>query len=146
MIYFIRQGDTNFIKIGYTNGNPQKRLDSLQGGNPQKLELIAQWESGSAKQEWQIHKYYSKWRMLGEWFDLPTITVDQIEQDISDLKRIIQQKIIERVAREKAQTAKRKARLLRKKLLEERKQRTEEMRQRVVGSPPDWKQIKAIFG
>lgn len=108
MIYFIRQGNTNFVKIGFSRLDSISRLSQLQTGNPQKLELIAEWE-GAIREEQALHKHYIEYRKYGEWFELPLELIKQIKR-----KKIFFNEAIEGKVKRKL--------------------------------PPDWKQIKAIFG
>lgn len=67
-IYYIRCSETNFIKIGYTRGNPMARMASLQTGTPSKLNLMAV-HPGSMEMERKIHEKLAPHRVRGEWFD-----------------------------------------------------------------------------
>jgi hypothetical protein len=40
-VYIIRAVDTNFVKVGFTQGDPRKRLRELQTGCPLRLEVEA---------------------------------------------------------------------------------------------------------
>lgn len=78
MIYFIYDEKNNAIKIGVTN-NVEKRLRTLQCGNPTKLQIKHTIE-GSYKEESILHYHYRKNHLLGEWF---TYT-DQLQKDLYD--------------------------------------------------------------
>lgn len=66
VVYFIRCGE--FVKIGYTRGEDAKsRLQSLQTGNPQALELLAT-AIGDMSDERALHKEFDEYRTAGEWF------------------------------------------------------------------------------
>jgi transcriptional regulator with AAA-type ATPase domain len=67
MIYFIQQGKTGPIKIGYTENDIAKRLASLQVASAEKLTLLGVIEGGK-KQEKLIHKFFHANQMEGEWF------------------------------------------------------------------------------
>ena len=67
MIYFIQQGATGPIKIGYTKKTIQYRMSTLQTGCPEKLQLLATAEGGRLE-ETAIHGLFAKHRMEGEWF------------------------------------------------------------------------------
>lgn len=69
MIYFIRQAETNYIKIGYTGGDVQKRLTQLQTASPTKLELIG-YCHGDQWKEKLFHILFNKSRLNGEWFKI----------------------------------------------------------------------------
>lgn len=66
MIYFIRDTLTNHVKIGHSR-NPRKRLNELQTGSVNWLELMA-CLPGTAEDEAKLHKRFAKDRVRGEWF------------------------------------------------------------------------------
>lgn len=66
MIYFI-QCETGEIKIGYTGGDPQARLETLSVGNPHKLTLLAAMEGGQ-DHEATLHRLFAAEHVRGEWF------------------------------------------------------------------------------
>lgn len=66
-VYFIRGEITGLIKIGFTTGDPQKRLRSLQCGSPDILKLIAV-KPGEHLDEVKLHQRFATWRRFGEWF------------------------------------------------------------------------------
>lgn len=67
MIYFIRSGKKGPIKIGYTDGDADQRLASLQPGNPFELNLLG-CISGDMEREKLIHQKFEAYRVRGEWF------------------------------------------------------------------------------
>ena len=67
MIYFIQDTATLNIKIGFTKGCPQARLESLQTGNPSELVLLAILD-GERPQEADLHDWFKEYRIAGEWF------------------------------------------------------------------------------
>ncbi len=67
-VYYILSGETGRIKIGYTNGDPNKRLKTLQTGSPTKLSIIA-WHPGTIGTEQRLHEQFDADRVHGEWFD-----------------------------------------------------------------------------
>ena len=68
MIYFIQQGDTGPIKIGYTDGSVENRLRTLQTGSPKKLTLLG-FITGTQEQEKLLHRFFHAERIAGEWFE-----------------------------------------------------------------------------
>lgn len=66
MIYFLRAGDTEFVKIGYAD-NVAKRIAELQTGCPHELVLIRSL-AGSQRDEGFFHSRYHERRIRGEWF------------------------------------------------------------------------------
>lgn len=73
MLYFIKQKGTNLVKIGYTDGynTVDARLQTLQVGNPEELELIGTL-CGDTGTEAILHAILKQHRVRGEWFNLPT--------------------------------------------------------------------------
>lgn len=67
MIYFIRSGKSDAVKIGYSSGEPKRRLGRLQIGNPEKLHLLAV-APGDRLDEERWHWEFSHLRVRGEWF------------------------------------------------------------------------------
>lgn len=79
-LYVIRQLETGFCKIGISK-NPDSRVKELQVASPYKLRvsLIVSINIGTAKRlEQELHDYFKKFRVSGEWF-----------KDTSDEKIII---------------------------------------------------------
>jgi len=68
-IYFIQASISKHIKIGFTEGDPANRLKSLQVGNHERLELIAQIH-GDEEREHELHDRFKFLRVSGEWFEL----------------------------------------------------------------------------
>jgi len=66
-IYFIQASISKHIKIGFTDGRPHDRLDCLQTGNHERLELIATIQ-GDETLERQLHQQFKALRGVGEWF------------------------------------------------------------------------------
>ncbi|TXG81253.1 MAG: GIY-YIG nuclease family protein [Spirochaetes bacterium] len=65
---YVLQCGTRF-KIGVTN-NIEKRIASLQTGNPEKIELIhIEERQNPTKAERYLHRCFHKNRLKGEWFD-----------------------------------------------------------------------------
>lgn len=67
-VYVISSGDA--VKIGISN-NPEKRLQSLQTSNPNKLSLEACFDAEDAQMvEWKSHLALRANRLAGEWFSV----------------------------------------------------------------------------
>jgi len=72
-VYFIQEGKGSYgyIKIGKSN-NVDKRLDSLQTGNPRKLTLMASIKcktpNDALRLEKKLHIKFKKENIRGEWF------------------------------------------------------------------------------
>lgn len=67
MIYFAQAEGTDRVKIGFTSGDPAKRVSELQTGCPYKLRLLASVD-GSEQDEGNWHKQFAADREQGEWF------------------------------------------------------------------------------
>lgn len=68
MIYFIQGEITKRIKIGYTKGFIQKRMQDLQTGSPDKLIFLGA-HPGTEKEESELHTMFHQHRLHGEWFN-----------------------------------------------------------------------------
>jgi hypothetical protein len=66
-IYFIMSEKDHEIKIGFTSGQIEKRINSLQTGHPSKLKLLAKLP-GTKEFEKSIHEKFASFRLNGEWF------------------------------------------------------------------------------
>jgi hypothetical protein len=65
-IYFIRSGETDWVKIGRAV-DVKKRIGFLQVGNPEDLTLLATIDGG-AEEERALHFLLRGVRRRGEWF------------------------------------------------------------------------------
>lgn len=73
-IYFAQEGRVGPIKIGCTRGLIWARLNSLQVGNPRRLQLIGVIRGVNKGVEKSWHNRFEDIRMMGEWF-APTRTL-----------------------------------------------------------------------
>jgi hypothetical protein len=69
VIYFIQQGDSGPIKIGYTETDVCRRVAQLQTGNAEPLRCLAVME-GTEEEEQALHGKFDDNRIRGEWFAL----------------------------------------------------------------------------
>lgn len=69
MIYFARQAGTDLVKIGYTYGDPSRRLSDLQTGQADPLRLMGV-ADGDEVTERNWHARFASSRVRGEWFRL----------------------------------------------------------------------------
>lgn len=67
MIYFIQDDSTLAIKIGFTDGDPELRLKSLQTGSAGGFHLLATVPGGQADER-SLHERFAAARVRGEWF------------------------------------------------------------------------------
>jgi len=70
MIYFVSILDGEFIKIGYTNSSVEKRISSLQTGNPYEIKVLFTVE-GTLYQEKELHRELMKLFSRLEVFNNP---------------------------------------------------------------------------
>lgn len=68
-VYFIMCPETQRCKIGFTKGDAQKRLSSLQTGSASELSLVAM-HPGTIETERALHEKFAASRLHGEWFEL----------------------------------------------------------------------------
>lgn len=71
-IYFILEGDLDergAIKIGFTAGSPQARLENFQTGNSSPLSLLGSLP-GTKQDEVFMHRLFRPWKIRGEWYRL----------------------------------------------------------------------------
>lgn len=65
-VYFIQATKSKAIKIGYS-WDPPRRLQAIQAGHPEKLELLLQ-VPGTRVEEHALHRQFGSLRLAGEWF------------------------------------------------------------------------------
>jgi DNA-binding XRE family transcriptional regulator len=72
-IYAIGAVGTSYVKIGSTRTAVEKRLKTLQTGQPFPLQTLATIavENNLRRIERQIHMFLTEKRQHGEWFDIP---------------------------------------------------------------------------
>jgi predicted GIY-YIG superfamily endonuclease len=78
LVYFIQES-TGLIKIGLTK-NIGKRLKTYETHNPHELKLLKVVRCANLKEaqhlEKSLHKKFSKFKINGEWFELPEEIVE----------------------------------------------------------------------
>lgn len=74
-VYLLRDVDTRtagapseYLKLGKTKNNPDKRIDTLQTGNPRLIIRNWYFTPEMTKLEKFLHHYFSGDRVRGEWF------------------------------------------------------------------------------
>ena len=76
-IYAIGMAGTSFVKIGFTNSAPVKRLQNLQSASPHALKLLKVYDCTDAPLiEQRIHQLLKPYQYRQEWFD---VTLEQID-------------------------------------------------------------------
>lgn len=79
-VYLIRCGE--FCKIGRTSGKIEARMQALQAGNPNKLELICTLpDPDPCEVERILHTSYREKRISGEWFKLDARDIEAIQYE-----------------------------------------------------------------
>jgi hypothetical protein len=66
-VYFIRAGDTDWVKIGWAIDAELRRRD-LQCAHFLPLKIIRTIDGTAAEEGW-LHRHYDSRRGLGEWFE-----------------------------------------------------------------------------
>lgn len=91
--YILRAGDTDKVKIGWTDCVMSRRIAYLQCGHYEKLHLIRLIEGHRAIERW-MHLHFRAARIRNEWFRFEpamlTVTAEQIEPPpakMSDARR-----------------------------------------------------------
>jgi hypothetical protein len=70
-VYLVNMVDTDLYKIGWTNGTINKRISTLQTGNPKRIEPVKLFETKHyVKVETYMHNRHATKRKEGEWFAL----------------------------------------------------------------------------
>lgn len=84
LVYFIRAGESNRVKIG-TTSDFLGRMAALQSASGVELHLLGTLCGGGAHEERGWHRYYAHKRLHGEWFEFTAIDfaeiADVIERD-----------------------------------------------------------------
>jgi phage regulator Rha-like protein len=76
-VYAIRETETGRIKLGIAR-NPHQRLQQLQTGNSQRLQLVAYRKASNFfADEHVLHDAASQYRIRGEWFTASALEVMQ---------------------------------------------------------------------
>lgn len=93
MIYFVRAGGTDFVKIGYTadQASLKIRLLALQTGQPWRLEVLRVIE-GDQHMEWALHQMFAEHRCSGEWFTYTPTMMHLLPGDAPGLRAYLKGK------------------------------------------------------
>jgi predicted GIY-YIG superfamily endonuclease len=83
-IYIIQMKGTNYFKIGVSN-NLNKRLSTLQTGNPVKLYIVRYYiiYTDANRLEKLLHNYLSEYHIRLEWFCISVDILKDIENIIN---------------------------------------------------------------
>ena len=83
-VYFIGIGEqyVTHVKVGFTAGDPERRLAGLQTGCPFKMRLLG-FIMGCPIMERELHSVFAEWRCEGEWFVFSDYIANVIEGQIN---------------------------------------------------------------
>jgi len=73
-VYFLRLGDTPYIKIGYSAA-PHTRRKLLQRGCKLPLRWLA-WVDGKQAVEYRFHCYFARLHTWSEWYHFPSALLE----------------------------------------------------------------------
>lgn len=79
-VYFVQQGLTGNIKIGYSE-NLKSRISTLQTSSPEKLRLLHAIPASGQQDETRFHEMFKHKRSHGEWFEYCADIISFIEED-----------------------------------------------------------------
>jgi hypothetical protein len=103
-IYFLRAGDTDRIKIGWTaQWNGGSRVKGIGTGNHDQLHLIGVID-GRRPEEKHLHERYAEYRVRGEWFKLtgdllkfvnalPPLPPSETERELRRRRRVVRRRV-----------------------------------------------------
>jgi len=97
-VYFVQMGSIGPIKIGVAK-NVERRLESLQTGNPYKLKLLTMIECTNSLKAYDLERKmnskFSNHNIRGEWFNSGILNlmheVREIEKEAIEIQLDIQQ-------------------------------------------------------
>jgi len=80
-LYFVQEGTSGPIKIGCTKNAVYLRVNTMQVGNPRRLQLIAVLPVEHKGHEKLWHKRFDDVRLVGEWFHPTRALMDAIRSE-----------------------------------------------------------------
>lgn len=79
-LYIMKTSGQDLYKIGVSK-NPEERLDSLQTGNGEELELVFKFKTNyDFKLETNLHNSYKTNRTIGEWFQFTPAQLEDVKR------------------------------------------------------------------
>lgn len=84
VLYFIQEGNSGAIKIGWTANCPHRRLDAIQTGNSENLRLVGVLPDQNKSTECVWHDRFKHVRKRAEWFWPTCELLDAIKDLIPD--------------------------------------------------------------
>lgn len=100
MIYLIITEDKQYLKIGYTDSNVEKRLHQLQAGCPMEL-LVLETFQGTIQDEKYLHYICREHHVRREWFKFSEQLLELIHSDKTSISFIDKKQSLERERKEK---------------------------------------------
>ena len=98
-VYLLRDVDTraagtpsDYLKLGKSKNDPNKRINTLQTGNPRELTRNWYFAPEMTKLETFLHHYFSGDRVRGEWFLIPS------SRETTEVRPVIETHIEEQTA------------------------------------------------
>ena len=87
-IYFIRAGESDMVKIGFTEPwvGVDRRIASLQSGHYEALSVLRIFDGSRRTERW-LHLHYADRRVRGEWFRFCEEMLTVIPGEIHTLPR-----------------------------------------------------------
>lgn len=68
-VYFVRSGDTSYIKVGKTSGDVSARVRGFSTGSPEQEHIVKYVEAADYDElEKRLHSFLHPYRGKGEWF------------------------------------------------------------------------------
>ena len=88
-VYLIQSLENGYYKIGVSK-HPQRRIEQLQTGNSSELKLIEIYQSEQAnKIEKILQNRLVPFRKVGEWFDMPMVSIANFGQECQKIEETI---------------------------------------------------------
>ena len=82
----IFEDNKEIYKIGFTRGDPKKRLKALSTGNPHKMEIVKVFETNfNTRLEANLHQQFKSKKIKNEWFMLDK---DDVSNFIDNCEKI----------------------------------------------------------
>lgn len=89
-VYLINMVGTDNYKIGHTTRSVTVRLNELQTGNPEPLELVDYYETENyVKLETFLHRKNRNKKKEGEWFEFDNEFIDNFINECKTLDKTI---------------------------------------------------------
>lgn len=97
-VYIIRAGDTEMVKIGWTNRTVEERRDDIQTSNHEPLHIIRALDWPRAAERW-LHAHFNALHVRNEWFrfapDMLTVELDTIRHSKLRMPEAMRQRLSE---------------------------------------------------